>query len=341
MLTQAARNGLSAPVNLTWEMTLECNLRCRHCLSNSGVPHPDELSTIECLSVIDELARLKVFQINIGGGEPFIRPDFFEILAYAEEKGIVSCVSTNGTLLDRDACRQLSTHKGLYLQVSLDGVNEESNDAIRGKGSYRRALRGMQELANHGVDFSINMVLMRHNYDQLEAFKMLAADVGASLRVSRFRPSGRGKENWEELAPDKVQLENFARWLENDTHVLTGDSFFSLTSERRRRLGLDLCGAAKMTCCLSPLGDFYPCAFLQESRFQAGNVRQVSLKETWLHSEVFRTFRELEVKSCHSCHRFDSCRGGCPAVAYHTHKDLSQPDPECLMQCLSLKTECA
>lgn len=341
MLIQAARRGLSAPVNLTWEMTLDCNLRCRHCLSNSGVKPLNELTTEECRGVIDELCRLKVFQINVGGGEPFIRPDFFEILSYASQKGIVACVSTNGTLIEPDICRRLAALKGLYLQVSLDGVDAKSNDAIRGKGSYKRALSGMQQLSTHGVSFSINTVLMRHNYEQLEEFKILAADFGASLRVSRFRPSGRGKYNWEELAPTKEQLENFAGWLERDSEILTGDSFFSLTSERRRRLGLDLCGVAKMTCCLSPLGDFYPCAFLQEPQFLAGNVRRDTLKQIWQHSDIFRSFRELEIRSCHYCHRFDSCRGGCPAVAYHMHQDVTQPDPECLMHCLGVKTECA
>ena len=131
MLIQAARKGLRAPVNLTWEITLKCNLSCCHCLSDAGIAHPDELTTEQCLDVLDELAALKVFQINIGGGEPFIRSDFFRILEYAERKGIVSCVSTNGTLLDRDVCKRLATLNGLFIQVSLDGVDEETNDEIR------------------------------------------------------------------------------------------------------------------------------------------------------------------------------------------------------------------
>ena len=71
MLATAAREGLSAPVNVTWEVTLRCNLQCRHCLSAAGRSMAGELSTEECLSVLNELASLKVFQINIGGGEPF------------------------------------------------------------------------------------------------------------------------------------------------------------------------------------------------------------------------------------------------------------------------------
>lgn len=335
MLIEAARKGLRAPVNLTWEITLLCNLNCRHCLSDAGKPHARELSTDECKAVIDQLARHKVFQINIGGGEPFVRADFFEIIEYANKMGIVACISTNGTLLNAETCRRLSAMKDIFLQVSLDGVDENTNDGIRGEGTYKRALKGMEELHRHKVNFSINTVLTRYSFDQLEPLKELAATFDASLRVSRFRPSGRAKACWEELAPSKEQLEHFAGWLQADKDVLTGDSFFSLTSEKRRRLGLDMCGAAKMTCCLAPGGDLYPCAFLQDEQFLAGNIREQTLEEIWNTAFVFQNFRELEVASCHSCHRFDSCRGGCPAVAYHMYHDLSQPDPECLMECMA------
>lgn len=337
MLIDAARKGLTAPVNLTWEITLKCNLRCRHCLSSAGQPHPGELSTQECYEVIDQLAENKVFQINVGGGEPFARRDFFLILQYAKQKGIVACISTNGTMIDPDVCRRLADLGRVYLQVSLDGVDEQTNDGIRGENTYKRALSGMSLLAGHGLHFSVNTVLTRQNYDQLEPLKALAAAYGATLRVSRFRPSGRARGIWQELAPRKEQLESFSAWLQKESDVLTGDSFFSLTSEKRRRMGLDLCGAAKMTCCLSPSGEVYPCAFLQEDRFSAGNLRKQRLFDIWHNSSVMRTFRSLDVNSCHSCFRFDSCRGGCPAVAYFMHNDLSRPDPECMIQCLGPK----
>ncbi len=93
--------GLRAPVNLTWEVTLACNLRCRHCLSASGRAAARELSTAEALDLVDQLHRAGVFQVNFGGGEPFMRPDFEEILAACHARGIVTCISTNGTLLDR------------------------------------------------------------------------------------------------------------------------------------------------------------------------------------------------------------------------------------------------
>ena len=105
--------------------------------------------------------------------------------------------------------------------------------------------------------------------------------MGVSLRVSRFRPSGRGADNWESLRPTPTQLLGFSDWLANSGDVRTGDSFFSLTSQERQGLGLNLCGAAKLTCCVSPTGHMYPCAFLQSDRFEAGDLRSKSFQEIW------------------------------------------------------------
>lgn len=330
-----ARKRLSAPVNVTWEITLKCNLRCIHCLSDAGAASENELTNKECRGLVDQLASLKVFQVNIGGGEPCMREDFLDILSYSRKKGLVTCVSTNGMLIDDGLAKQLSRLKMLYLQVSLDGATADVNDQIRGKGTYKKILDAMVCLARQGVPFSINTVLTRLNFPQLDTLRDMAKEYGAELRVSRFRPSGRGKESKEYLGPDKDQLEAFACWLNNHDLVRTGDSFFSLTSENRRRKGLDMCGAAKMTCCISPMGDVYPCAFLQEAPFLVGNVRENDFKDLWDNSLIFARFRNLNIESCLSCSRFESCRGGCPAMAYHTCNDIEMPDPECL---LNLKT---
>jgi mycofactocin radical SAM maturase len=326
-----ARKGLSAPVNVTWEITLKCNMHCVHCLSDAGPAAEDELSTQECRDLVDQLTALNVFQVNIGGGEPFVREDFLDLLTYSHSKGLVTCVSTNGMLIDQELAGRLSRLTMLYLQVSLDGATAEVNDAIRGKGTYKKIIDALDCLESQGVPFSINTVLTRLNFPQLEDLRKLAKTYQADLRVSRFRPSGRGKESKSWLGPDKDQLEAFTDWLNEHDLVRTGDSFFSLTSENRRRKGLDMCGAAKMTCCISPNGGVYPCAFLQEEPFRVGNIRDRAFKDLWDHSPVFHHFRSLNVESCLSCYRFESCRGGCPAMAYHTYHDLSLPDPECLV----------
>lgn len=341
MSAEMARMGLRAPVNVTWEITLQCNLRCVHCLSDAGRASVHELSHEECLRLIDQLTGLKVFQVNIGGGEPFMRPGFLDLLQYSHEKGLVTCVSTNGTLVDRSVAGRLAGLDMLYLQVSLDGSSEEVNDAIRGPGTFKQILHALDCLAGEGVRFSINSVLTRTNFSQLESLRDMAGEYGAELRVSRFRPSGRGKRSKDSLGPTADQLEAFAEWLNGHDLVRTGDSFFCLTSDNRREKGLDMCGAAKMTCCISPEGNVYPCAFLQEAPFYAGTIREKAFKDIWDKAHVFHLFRNLDVTSCMECPRFESCRGGCPAMAYHTYEDITMPDPECLVNLKMGKREAA
>jgi mycofactocin biosynthetic radical S-adenosylmethionine protein MftC len=328
--------GLSAPVNVTWEVTYACNLSCIHCLSDSGARREGELTTQAAKQVIDQLAAVNVFQFNIGGGEPFLRPDFLELMDYAHGKGMVTCISTNATLIDKQTARRLD-HPLVYIQVSLDGAGEASNDAVRGGGSFRKALRGLDLLRARDIEVSINCVLTRHSCTELDKMVDLAAAYGAKLRVSRFRPSGRGKQAFAALNVQREQMVDFSRWLSRHLDVSTGDSFFSVTTEERRSLGLNMCGACKLTCCLSPRGWIYPCAFLQEAEFYAGKLPEENFAAIWRRSSVFQAFRQLEIKSCESCLRFDLCHGGCPAIAYHTQRKLGLPDPGCLANCVTVK----
>jgi mycofactocin radical SAM maturase len=332
--------GLRAPVNVTWEMTYACNLSCIHCLSDSGNRRAAESSTEACRRVIDQLSAMKVFQFNIGGGEPFMRPDFLDLMDYAHDKGMVTCISTNGTLIDREIARRLD-HPLVYIQVSLDGATPESNDPIRGRGSFDMVRQALECLRERDIEVSINTVLTRRSFPELDRMTELAAEFGAKLRVSRFRPSGRGKQSWAELNVSAEQMLAFSDWLGGHLGVSTGDSFFSVSTEERRSLGLNMCGACKLTCCISPEGGVYPCAFLQEADFRAGRVPEEDFGEIWRHSPVFHSFRELEIKSCESCHRFDLCHGGCPAIAYHTQRKMGVADPGCLENCVRAKTPAA
>jgi len=327
--------GLSAPVNLTWEVSLACNLRCRHCLSSSGQPAPGELDTAEALDAVEQIHRAGVFQVNFGGGEPFLRPDFEKILEACHARRMVTCISTNGTLLDRPRLERLCGSGLVAIQVSLDGARRETCDAIRGPGTYERATRALALLGESPIPASINTVLTAQNADEIPALHELAGALRVSLRVSRFRPSGRGADNWQDLRPSPSQLLAFSAWLGANGNVRTGDSFFSLTAQERRGLGLNLCGAAKLTCCLGPQGNLYPCAFLQREEFLAGSLREQPFQEIWDDSAVYGSFRRLRIRSCEDCQRYDQCHGGCPAVAYHLGRGVAGGDPECLMNCVS------
>jgi mycofactocin radical SAM maturase len=326
---------LRSPVNLTWEVSLACNLSCSHCLSASGAPAEDEMTTAEALDLVEQLDTAKVFQINFGGGEPFMRPDFEQILDACHTRGIMTCISTNGTLLDAARVERLAVSRLVAIQVSMDGATRETCDAIRGAGVYDAAIAAVKLLAESRIPTSINTVLTAQNAAEIPALHQLAKDLGVSLRVSRFRPSGRGADNWEELRPSPSQLLAFSAWLADSGEVRTGDSFFSLTSQERQGLGLNLCGAAKLTCCVGPTGNMYPCAFLQTERFKAGSLRESTFQEIWDDSEIYASFRDLRIHSCEECRRFDQCHGGCPAVAYHLKNDINGGDPECLERCVT------
>ena len=324
---------LRAPVNVTWEITEDCNLACRHCLSaDLRAAQRGELAFAECRRSVDDLAAADAFQINFGGGEPFLRGDFMELLTYAQSKGITTCVSTNGTLLDDHLVARLAAMDGLFLQVSLDGATADTNDAIRGAGTFLRVLHGVACLRRHEVrDFSLNMVVTRTNAHEVAAFADLAVSLGAKARLSRFRPSGAGCANWDDYRLTGAQLLELSAFLGVHTEILTGDSFFSLTPDSRRRLGLTMCGAARMTMAIAPDGGVYPCAFLTDPAFLSGSAATHSPVAIFRDSEQFARLRAIDNAACSSCSRFSLCHGGCPAVAYFVARSLDAGDPECLL----------
>jgi hypothetical protein len=133
-LTEQFKGGLAAPICLTWELTYACNLQCVHCLSASGRRDPRELSTAECLRVVDELERMQVFYANVGGGEPTLRPDFWDLLDYSVAHHVGIKFSTNGVRLDSRAAQRLARTGYVDVQISIDGATADVNDAVRGTG---------------------------------------------------------------------------------------------------------------------------------------------------------------------------------------------------------------
>jgi mycofactocin radical SAM maturase len=338
-LVDQLKTGLDAPICLTWELTYACNLECVHCLSSSGRRDPRELTTAEAKAVLDELRDLQVFYVNIGGGEPMIRRDFFELVEYAIGKGIGVKFSTNGAFIDADKARRLTAMDYLDVQISLDGTDAVTNDAVRGEGSYATAIRAMDHLRDAGfVDrngpFKISVVVTRHNVDQLDDFKALADAYGAQLRITRLRPSGRGADAWHDLHPTNAQQRRIYEWLlVHGDDVLTGDSFFHLNALGDENLpGLNLCGAGRVVCLIDPIGDVYACPFVIHDEFQAGNVRDAGgFSAVWRHSDLFRELREPQsAGACASCGSFDACQGGCMAAKFFTGLPLDGPDPECV-----------
>ena len=123
--------GLDAPICLTWELTYGCNLACVHCLSSSGRRDPGELTTSELISVVDELAAMQVFYVNIGGGEPTVRPDFWELVDYANAHHVGVKFSTNGVRITPEVAARLAASDYVDVQISLDGATAETSASTR------------------------------------------------------------------------------------------------------------------------------------------------------------------------------------------------------------------
>ena len=336
-LVQQFEYGLDAPICLTWELTYACNLECAHCLSSSGRRDPRELSTAQCEAVIDELARMQVFYVNIGGGEPTIRPDFWQLLGYAVDRNVGVKFSTNGVRITPERAAFLASPACagyVDVQISLDGATAEVNDQVRGPGSYDLALTALGNLADAGFrDAKISAVCTRHNIGQLDAFKALADRFGATLRLTRLRPSGRGADVWDQLHPLPAQQRVLYDWLlAHGERVLTGDSFFHLAAFGESLPGLNLCGAGRVVCLIDPVGDVYACPFAIHDTFLAGNLlADGGFQRVWQTSALFAELRSPQTGgACASCRFFDSCRGGCMAAKFFTGLPLDGPDPECV-----------
>jgi mycofactocin radical SAM maturase len=327
--------GLDAPICLTWELTYACNLACIHCLSSSGRRDPNELTTRQCEAVIDELQAMKVFYVNIGGGEPTVRPDFWHLLDYAVAHQVGVKFSTNGIKIDQEKAARIASTDYVDVQISLDGATAEVNDAVRGQGSYDTAVRALENLAEAGFkDAKISVVVTRHNVGQLDEFKALADRFGATLRLTRLRPSGRGADVWEDLHPTADQQRALYDWLVMAGEgVLTGDSFFHLAGFGEPLPGLNLCGAGRVVCLIDPVGDVYACPFAIHGDFLAGNLLQDGgFNKVWRESPLFKDLRRPQSGGvCTKCAHYDSCRGGCMAAKFFTGLPLDGPDPECIV----------
>src|SRR6516162_4107669 len=289
-LAEQFQYGLAAPICLTWELTYACNLACVHCLSSSGRRDPRELPTRQCKELIDELERMQVFYVNIGGGEPTVRPDFWDLVGYATAHHVGVKFSTNGVKITPAVARRLSGSDYVDVQISLDGATAEVNDAVRGAGSYATALRAIRNLADAGFrGFKISVVMTRHNAGQ--------------------------------------QRDLYQWLLAHGEQVLTGDSFFHLNGYGGALPGLGMCGAGRVVCLIDPVGDVYACPFTIHEEFLAGNVREPGgFARVWRESALFADLRRPQSGgACESCSAYGSCRGGCMAAKFFTGLPLDGP----------------
>lgn len=338
---------LSAPLSVLWEITRECNLKCKHCLIEAGKREQNEMSLEEVKKTIKQLAAMKVFKITFGGGEPLVRPDFFDILDYASRFHFGIKLTTNGILVDDNLLKRLKNTKVFSVQISVDGLKTTHNTFRGRENSFEKAITALKAFSDAGYWTLMSTAITRYNLNEVEKLLDLAVSCGAtSFKPSPFIPIGRGKENIEELAITPLEIKYLAKTMlrkkeeYKDIIDMQIDGLFPWLFESRSGGGSSTiehpsqvgCSAGVSDVVITPTGDVLPCSFLRD--FVAGNLRETSLKDIWKNSEIFNVFRNLKSNQlegeCRNCEYVPYyCQGGCRAAAFAWTGNLFVQDPHC------------
>jgi len=342
------------PLMVVWNITNKCNLRCKQCYQNSS-DEGNELTLDEKFYVVDRIAESGAIYINFAGGEPLLSKDFFKVVEYSINKGLMVKILTNGTLITKEVAKKFSEMGIDLVVVSIDGAKKETHDKIRGvRGSYEKAIEGVKNCVKENIKTGIAMTLNADNYQEVSELIQLSKNLGAKyFFVKPFIPAGRGaKYSYLDLSPEvknevfkKIAMEVVA----NNDMIINVDvpQFRCLFEESCSSTGLVLtdigiikesengikfiesgCRAGSCSIILEPNGDIKPCLYMD---IILGNVRKDKIKDIWNNSEVFKTLRSREnlKGNCGSCKDKYVC-GGCRASAYNYFKDLTAPDPGCI-----------
>ena len=314
---------------LAWETTSACNLLCSYCRARATAePDPNELDTKEGLALIDDVALLKPLLI-LSGGEPLLRPDIFLLARYAVSKGLRVSLATNGTLLTPELVDEIVSSGVSRVSISLDGSTPEDHDAVRGKGCYLRAMRGIENLRSR-VDFQINFTITKRNAkDLLPIFDLADSLEAKALHFFFLVPTGRGTEvdlispEMQEELLRLIDLERSSRAIELQVTCAPQFARIARPGSGRRSGG---CLAGTSFAFISRRGDVYPCGYLP---VLAGNVREQGFVDIWQNSVVFKALRERKLKGkCGECSYRTTC-GGCRARAFAKNGDYLESDPMC------------
>jgi len=335
---------------VAWEITRDCNLSCLHCRALSGEgPYPGELTTEECLQLVDDIASFSDPVVILTGGEPMLRPDVYQIAEYGTGKGLRMVLATNGTLLTEDDARRLLAAGIRRISISLDGADAESHDQFRDvKGSFEGGLRGIRYAKKVGLEFQINTTVTQHNLHQLPQILDLAVDLGAvAHHLFLLVPTGRGKE----LAGQAISphdYEEVLHWFyEQRDHVslhlkvTCAPHFYRVLRQHARRegkpittkhYGLDAvtrgCMGGISFCFISSTGVVQPCGYLE---LDCGNVRDNSFESIWAQCAFFKDLRDEDnyKGKCGYCEYRKVC-GGCRARAFEMTGDYLEEEPYCI-----------
>jgi radical SAM protein with 4Fe4S-binding SPASM domain len=337
------------PAHPVWEMTTACNLECIHCHASGGTRVPNELTTEEAKRLLDQLSEVSEFRMMaFTGGEPLVRDDLFELLAYSQRLGFTNTMATNATLIDEAVARRLRRYGLVIAAVSLDGFDARTHDYVRGQpGAFERALRGMRALRQAGILLHVNITAMEYNLDQIEPLMALVDELGTGiLLMYQLVPVGRGR-HVQAAALDLSANERLIRFMaaaQRDTRAImepvAGPQYWPFLLQqagirsgpllRLAELVFHGCSAGRGFVYVKPNGDVWPCPFVE---VKCGNVREAPFSEIWQSSPVFEDLRNRESRlqgRCGECGYRRLC-GGCRGRSLALTGDYLAEDPSCFI----------
>ncbi len=343
---------IQPPFMVSYSVTQKCNLKCKHCYSDSvDQAAPDELSTEEAFRLVDDLSRWGIGLLIIDGGEPLCREDLLDIVRYASSKGIRTTIGSNGTLIDEAKAKEMVDAGVMAVAISVDGADASTHDSFRGvDGTFEQTLKGIEACRNAGLPFQLNMVIRKDNVSQLEDMLRLAVDLGANAaEVFDLVAAGRAKHECKELvlSPDerKLMMERLAEAQEDYPLVIRvpGCPMYPLVLQEKgikpkhfppemlRRIPYYGRGCAAgmpmgYVMVLSN-GEVNPCMLLQVN---LGNIREQSIMSIWESSPTLARLRQRDLLKgeCAYCQYKLTC-SGCRGRAYEETGDMMATDPGC------------
>lgn len=337
--------------HVVWEATARCNLRCIHCHASGGEPVRDELSTKEVKDMLVDLSQIPEFRTFVfAGGEPLVREDLFELIAFAGELGFNIFGATNGTLVTPEVAEKLS-HHGVGLVIGLDATDARAHNRIRGiPGAYQKVIEGIENSLAENLYVHLNLVASKINLSYVPKILIYGDAIGAvSDFVYRFMPSGRGEfisdtaeinpVEFEDLIKDIYETQQKVRSIiipvatpQYWAYLVYRKNIASGPLLKLAELSFGGCVAGKGMLYIKPQGDVWPCPFLE---IPLGNVRNDSLVDIWNKSKVLLELRNRDnlKGECGKCVYKQVC-GGCRATAFFFTNDYLQTDPNCpLIRC--------
>lgn len=314
---------LAGPLALHLEVAAACNLKCTHCFAGELPRKESPLGLNEIDGLFDSLKRMGTFRIGLTGGEPLLRKDLFDIIDLATSHSLHPCVTTNGLLITEDIAREFAKRELVWLNVSLEGATVDTNDLVRGKGTFQRVLERLSVLSMHSR-FTLAFTIMKSNLHEMKACAELAYKLGAHTAVFRpLYPVGVARHHLE-LMPTFEEYHQALNELaglqyHNEFELCNIDPFSPAAREESQSNIYDNygCGAGNTVCSVSLSGDVNPCSFLGND-FVASNIRNQQFEEIWHSSQQFREMRDGSE---------DNFNGGCRARSLVLNGSAYAPDP--------------